>query len=296
MQNLVQIIGVPLDLGQSRRGVDMGPSAIRYAGLSARLQKLGYRVEDYGNISVPVREHLPEKNSPGYSAEIESVCEQIYKVGCRAIENGAFPLFLGGDHSIAIGTIGAVTDRSPSAVIWIDGHGDFNIPETSPNGNIHGMPVSVLLGYGMQNLINVGRHGPKIQSDQIVLIGTRDLDYDERNMLKTSGIRIYTMREIDERGVAAIMREVLHQFSHLPSIHISLDMDALDPLDAPGVGTPSPGGLNYREAQLIMDMAYDSGKIASMDIVEINPILDNKNMTAKVAVELAASVFGEKIL
>lgn len=296
MQNLVQIIGIPLDLGQSRRGVDMGPSAIRYAGLSSRLQKLGYQVEDYGNITVPVREHLPEKEGPGYSSEIEVVCSQIYEIGCEAIQKKAFPLFLGGDHSIAIGTIGAVTDQTPTGVIWIDGHGDFNLPETSPNGNIHGMPVSVLLGYGMQNLINVGRRGPKLRSDEIVLIGTRDLDYDERNLLKSSGIRIYTMREIDERGIAAVIREALHLLSHLQAIHVSLDMDALDPITVPGVGTPAPGGLSYREAHLLMNMVFDSGKVRSMDIVEINPILDNKNTTAKIAVELAASLLGEKIL
>lgn len=296
MPNLIQIIGVPLDLGQSRRGVDMGPSALRYAGLSSRLQKLGYTVEDYGNISVPVREHLPEKQGPGYSSEIETVCSQIYEIGCNAINKDAFPLFLGGDHSIAIGTIGAVSDHKPTGVIWIDGHGDFNIPETSPNGNIHGMPVSVLLGYGMQNLIDVGRRGPKLKSDQIVLIGTRDLDYDERHLLKSSGIRIFTMREIDERGIAAVVKDAIQLLSHLPAIHVSLDMDALDPIAVPGVGTPAPGGLSYREAHLLMNIAFDSGKIRSMDIVEINPILDNKNITAKIAVELAASLLGEKIL
>ncbi|HEX3020007.1 MAG TPA: arginase [Chitinispirillaceae bacterium] len=296
MQKSVQIIGVPLDLGQSRRGVDMGPSAIRYAGLASRLQKLGFAVQDYGNILVPVREHLPQKDSPGYASEIETVCSEIYQIGCEALQKEALPLFLGGDHSIAVGTIAAVTDQSPCGVIWIDGHGDFNLPETSPNGNIHGMPVSILLGYGLQNLIDVGRRGPKLKPDEIVLIGTRDLDYDERNLLKSSGIRIYTMREIDERGIAAVTRESLHLLSHLPSVHVSLDMDALDPIVGPGVGTPAPGGLSYREAHLLMSMVHDSGKLRSMDIVEINPILDNKNMTAKVAVELAASLLGEKIL
>jgi arginase len=197
MKNQIRIIGAPLDLGQSRRGVDMGPSAIRYAGLSQRLQKLGYDVEDYGNIPVPVREHLPAKESPGFATEIEDVCTHLYEIGSQSIVEGFFPLFLGGDHSIAIGTIGAITHKTPAGVLWIDGHGDFNIPETSPNGNIHGMPVSVLLGYGLQNLVNTGRQGPKLRPDQIVLIGTRDLDYDERNMLKSSGIKIFTMKHID---------------------------------------------------------------------------------------------------
>lgn len=292
----VQIIGIPLDLGQSRRGVDMGPSAIRYACLADRLKKLGYKVEDLGNIPIPVREHLSQKESPGFASEIESVCSQVYQIGCKALEKEAIPLFLGGDHSLSIGTIGAMTDSSPCGVLWIDGHGDFNLPETSPNGNIHGMPVSILLGYGLENLINVGRAGPKLKSDQIILIGTRDLDYDERNLLKSSGIRIYTMREIDERGIAAVTRDAINLFSHLPAIHVSLDMDALDPIVVPGVGTPASGGLNYREAHLLMSMVCDSGKVRSMDIVEINPILDNRNITAEIAVELAASLLGEKIL
>ncbi|NLL13735.1 MAG: arginase [Fibrobacter sp.] len=292
----VQIIGIPLDLGQSRRGVDMGPSAIRYAGLADRLEKLGFEVEDLGNIPVPVREHLPQKESSGFASEIESVCSEVYQIGCNALKKEAVPLFLGGDHSLAIGTVGAVTDLSPCGVLWIDGHGDFNIPETSPNGNIHGMPVSILLGYGLQNLINVGRAGPKLRADQIILIGTRDLDYDERNLLKSSGIRIYTMREIDERGIAAVTRDAINLFSHLPAIHVSLDMDALDPIVVPGVGTPASGGLSYREAHLLMSMVCDSGKVRSMDIVEINPILDNRNITAEIAVELAASLLGEKIL
>ena len=296
MPQKISIIGVPLDLGQSRRGVDMGPSAIRYAGLATRLQKLGYHVEDCGNIPVPVREHLPDKEGPGYSHEIEEVCSQIYKMGKEIVRDGASPLFLGGDHSIAIGTIGAVTDHSPCGVLWIDGHGDFNLPQTSPNGNVHGMPVSIITGYGLPNLINVGRPGPKLQKEQIVLIGTRDLDYDERNLLKSSGIRIFTMKEIDEHGMARVAKEALELLEPLPSIHVSFDMDALDPDIAPGVGTPAPGGLTYREAHLLMEIAFDSGKAKSMDIVEINPILDNKNATAKIAVELAASLFGERII
>ncbi len=296
MPNTVHILGIPLDLGQSRRGVDMGPSAIRYADLAFKISKLGYNVEDWGNVTVPVREHLPRKDAPGYVSEIKDVCNSIYNIGKQIISKNGFPLFLGGDHSLAIGTVAAVTENSPSGVMWIDAHGDFNIPQTSPNGNIHGMPVSILLGYGIEELVDVGRPGRKLYPDQIVLIGTRDLDYDERGMLRESGIRIYTMREIDERGMAAVARDAISCLGHLPSIHISLDMDAIDPFLAPGVGTPSPGGLSYREAHLLMEIVSDTGKVGSMDIVEINPILDHRNDTAEIAVELACSALGQEIL
>ena len=296
MPNTVHILGIPLDLGQSRRGVDMGPSAIRYADLAFKISKLGYNVEDWGNVTVPVREHLPRKDAPGYVSEIKDVCNSIYNIGRQIISKNGFPLFLGGDHSLAIGTVAAVTENSPSGVMWIDAHGDFNIPQTSPNGNIHGMPVSILLGYGIEELVDVGRPGRKLYPDQIVLIGTRDLDYDERGMLRESGIRIYTMREIDERGMAAVARDAISCLGHLPSIHISFDMDAIDPFLAPGVGTPSPGGLSYREAHLLMEIVSDTGKVGSMDIVEINPILDHRNDTAEIAVELACSALGQEIL
>ncbi len=296
MNHLIHLIGAPLDLGQSRRGVDMGPSAIRYAGMAERLKRLGHTIVDIGNVPVPIREHLPAREAPGYASEIFNVCTSLYNQGILSVNENAIPLFLGGDHSIAIGTVAAVSEKTPTGVIWIDAHGDFNIPETSPNGNIHGMPVSVLLGYGLQNLVDVGRSGPKLRSQDIVLLGTRDLDYDERTMLRSSGIRIFSMREIDERGIANVVRDAINNLSHLDNIHISLDMDALDPLVAPGVGTPSPGGLSYREAHLMMEILNDCGRIRSVDIVEINPILDNKNETSKFAVELAASLFGERIL
>lgn len=296
MPNLLHLIGAPLDLGQSRRGVDMGPSAIRYAGIADRLTGLGFQINDIGNVAVPVREHLPAREAPGYASEIQEVCSSLYQKGINAIKQGAIPLFIGGDHSIAIGTVAAVTEQASTGVIWIDAHGDFNIPQTSPNGNIHGMPVSILLGYGLPNLVDVGRKGAKLKSSDIVLLGTRDLDYDERTMLRSSGIKICSMREIDERGIAQVLRDALAHLSHLSKIHISLDMDALDPAVAPGVGTPSPGGLSYREAHLMMAILHDCGKICSADIVEINPILDDQNKTAEIAVELAASLFGERIL
>ncbi len=296
MAEMIHLIGAPLDLGQSRRGVDMGPSAIRYAGISERLKLLGHSISDIGNVEVPVREHLPAREAPGYASEIYDVCTALYECGLKSVQQNAIPLFLGGDHSIAIGTVAAVSEITSTGVIWIDAHGDFNIPQTSPNGNIHGMPVSILLGYGLEKLINVGRKGAKLLSQNIVLLGTRDLDYDERTMLRSSGIRIFSMREIDERGIASVIRDAIKYLSHVTNIHISLDMDALDPMVAPGVGTPSTGGLSYREAHLMMQILNDCGKIRSADVVEINPILDNKNITAEIAVELMASLFGEKIL
>ncbi|MDR2728456.1 MAG: arginase [Chitinispirillales bacterium] len=292
----IEIIGIPLDLGQARRGVDMGPSALRYAGLSSKLAALGYYVEDYGNIAVPVREHLPPSSPIEYSPYIEQVCKRAYDTGKAALKNGRIPVFLGGDHSISIGTIGAVTHEQSAGVIWFDGHGDFNLPKTSPNGNIHGMPLSILLGYGIPELVNCGRQGAKLRPNDVVLVGVRDLDYDERGLLKKSGIRIYTMREIDERGIAAVMTEAAERLSRLGRIHVSLDMDVIDPLSAPGVGTPAPGGLTYREAHLAMEILADSRLACSMDIVEINPIIDDRNTTALMAAGLAASFLGKKIL
>jgi arginase len=297
MERKIRIIGIPMDLGQMRRGVDMGPSAIRYAGLSDRLRKLGYAVDDAGNIEVPVREHLIQIGKKEIVETIRHACSQAYEEGRKAAAEGFFPLFLGGDHSVAIGTIGGVTHDEPSAVVWIDAHGDFNVPETSPNGNIHGMPVAILIGLGVPELVNIGRAGPKVNPRDVVLIGTRDLDYDEKTMLKNSGIIIYTMREIDEKGIGAVLREVVNvRLRHAKRIHVSLDMDALDPRDAPGVGTLAPGGLTCREAHLCMEILHGSKRISSMDIVEINPILDRQNRTSEIAVELAASLLGESIL
>lgn len=296
-QKKVRIIGVPMDLGQMRRGVDMGPSAIRYAGLAGKLKKLGYEIDDAGNIEVQVREHLIQAGQKEIVETIRSACEQAYEQGRKAVAAGCFPLFLGGDHSMAIGTIGGVSHDEPTAVIWIDAHGDFNVPETSPNGNIHGMPVAILLGLGLPELVNIGRKGAKVKPQDVVLVGTRDLDYDERGLIRNSGIAVRTMRDVDEKGIGTVMREIVDvTLRHAKRIHVSLDMDAVDPHDAPGVGTPAPGGLTYREAHLIMEILHDSGRVSSMDIVEINPILDQMNSTSKIAVELAASLLGDRIL
>lgn len=296
MGKKVQIIGVPMDLGQAHRGVDMGPGALRYAGLSARLKKLGHTIFDLGNIQAPVRDSLPSGPKNNFLPAIKAVCEETYLAGQRAVEQGFFPLFLGGDHSIAIGSIGGITHREPAGVIWVDAHGDFNTPETSPSGNVHGMPLAVLLGFGPAELVNVGRPGAKLDARDVVLVGVRDLDGQERSRLNESGITVYTMRDIDERGMGAIAREALEKLRHRRRIHLSLDADSLDPLDSPGVGTPVPGGLTYREAQLLMEILADSQRVASVDIVEINPILDQRNQTAVTAVELTASVFGKSIL
>ncbi len=296
MKKTIRIIGAPMDLGQSRRGVDMGPAAIRYADLSSQLRKLGYQVEDAGNIDIDLRDALPEACLSSLLASIRRACELLYEAGRQTVAHGCIPLFLGGDHSISIGTIGGITHDSPAGVIWIDAHGDFNMPEVSPSGNIHGMPVAVLTGRGFPELLSIGRAGPKLKPSEIVLIGIRSLDLRERAMLRESGITVYTMRDIDERGMSAVAYEALEQLQHLPRIHVSLDTDCLDPMEAPGVGTPAPGGLTYREAHLLMEILADSCHIGSMDVVEINPILDQRNQTAKIAVELATSLLGESIL
>jgi len=296
MKGKVKIIGIPLDLGQSNRGVDMGPSTIRYAGLSARLKRLGYEVHDAGNLSVPVRDALDETENGNYLTAIQAVCETLYHEARQAVENGFTPIFLGGDHSIAIGSIGGISHHEPVGVIWVDAHGDANTPQTSPTGNIHGMPVAVLLGDGFSNLVDVGRKGPKLKPTDLVMIGIRELDREERARLRESGITIYTMRDIDERGMAAIANEALARLAHRGRIHVSLDLDALEPHEAPGVGTPSNGGLTYREAMLLTEIISDSRRFASLDMVEINPILDTRNQTSHIAVELAASLFGKRIL
>ncbi|MDZ7360158.1 MAG: arginase [candidate division KSB1 bacterium] len=296
MPSSIRIIGVPMDLGQSRRGVDMGPSALRYAGLSQRLRKLGHIVEDVGNITVAVRDTLPESGGMAFLPSVVKACEQIYEQGRQAMAAGCLPLFVGGDHSIAVGTVGGVTHEAPAGLLWIDAHGDFNTPESSPSGNIHGMPLAALLGLGRPELINLGRPGPKLKSSDVVLIGVRDLDPQEKELLKESRIGIYSMREIDERGIAAVVREALARLQHLPRLHVSLDLDCLDPMEAPGVGTPVAGGLSYREAHLLMEILADTGRVGSIDVVEINPILDERNHTAEIAAELLASLLGKSIL
>jgi len=230
-----------------------------------------------------------------YLQAITSVCSRVYDEGRKAVQENTFPLFLGGDHSIAMGTIGGVSHDGSIGVIWLDAHGDFNTYETSPSGNVHGMPLAALTGDGVEPLVNIGRSGMKVDPENVVLIGIRDLDLKEKMRLKKSGITVYTMRDIDEQGISAITNKALMKFAHMKRVHISLDMDVMDPVEAPGVGTPVPGGLTYREAHLCMEIIADSGKLCSMDLVEINPILDQANKTARLAVNLTVSALGKSI-
>lgn len=292
----IRIIGVPMDLGQNRRGVDMGPSAVRYAGLQSRLERLGHKVHDQGNIAVPNPEEDIVTGKTRRIKTVAATCQNIFEMACQYIAEGDFDIFLGGDHSLSMGSVAAAAQKEPVGVIWIDAHGDYNTPETSPSGNIHGMPLAALVGDGPEVLLNIGYPGAKIHPTQIVQIGIRDLDNGEKERLAQSGVSVYTMRHVDELGMAAIARQALDRLRHLPRIHVSLDMDSLEPDEAPGVGTPVPGGLSYREAHLLMEILSDSGRVQSLDIVEINPILDQMNRTAELAVELAASLLGQRIL
>jgi arginase len=298
MTKTIRVFGVPMDLGQRRRGVDMGPSALRYAGLDQRLRVLGYNVIDSGNLNVPLPENEPPDHSKARHLEsIAGVCRDVYTKTLATLERDEVSIFLGGDHSISIGTVSAMDAHGGDVgLIWVDAHGDFNTPEITPSGNVHGMALASLLGHGPHELTDIGRPGAKLQPAEAVILGARDLDPKERVTLREAGVLVVTMREIDEMGMAAAARQALDRLGGRSKIHISLDMDSLDPNEAPGVGTPVPGGLSYREAHLLMEILSDSGKVGSLDIVEVNPILDDRNRTARLGVELAASLFGQKIL
>lgn len=299
MSRQISLIGVPMDFGQDLRGVDMGPAAVRYTGLIARLRELGHTVRDRGDVPIPIRDEAVPEPVPGntYVEEITRICHAIYTLGRRVIEKGDFPLFVGGDHSISVGTVAAAgSGNDPLGLIWVDAHGDFNTPDTSPSGNIHGMPLAILMGEGHPDLVNVGRPGPKVLPENVVMIGLRDIDPTEKKRLKGSGVTVFTMRDIDEHGISTVANKAMMKFAHMKRIHLTLDMDALDPVEAPGVGTPVPGGITYREAHLLMEILADSKKVGSMDLVEINPILDVANKTAELAVELTLSALGKSIL
>lgn len=295
MDHSICIVGVPMDLGQSRRGVDMGPGALRYAGLHRRLAALGCKVRDCGNVEIPVRDTLPAEGGLEFLPAVVEACEAIYEVGRDAIAAGDLPVYLGGDHSIALGTVAAAAEHGRTGVLWIDAHGDFNTPDTSPSGNLHGMPLAALTGRGVPGMVDLGSPGAKVAAQDVMLIGIRDLDAQERELLRGSGAGVYTMREIDDRGIGPVAREAIKRLAHLPRTHVSLDMDALDPREAPGVGTPVPGGLSYREAHLLMEIVAESVTVGSIDVVEINPILDHSNRTAALAVELLLSMLGQSI-
>jgi len=295
----VRIIGTPMDLGADRRGVDFGASAIRYANLNTRLRSLGHTVHDIGNLVVPQPESQPLGNSKlKYLEPIVRVCEELAKVVTETLEAGEFPLVLGGDHSIALGSIAGVTRMHKNVgVIWIDAHADFNTYETTPSGNIHGMILAASVGIGESRLTNMGGWSPKVNKQNIVIVGARDLDPNEQVRLREHAIRVFTMSDIDQKGISDVMRQAITIAGQgNDGIHLSLDMDALDPKEAPGVGTPVKGGLTYREAHLAMEMIADSKQLVAMDVVEVNPILDRENATALLAVELVLSALGKKIL
>jgi arginase len=303
MPQKVRIIGVPMDLGQSRRGVDMGPSALRGAGLQARIKHLGLQVEDIGNLSVKQPEEMPvgEKRAK-YLQEIAETCQDIAATVEKSIGEGFLPLVLGGDHSIAAGVAAGVSsffrkEKKQIGYLWLDAHGDMNTPESSPSGNVHGMPLAAIMGYGATELVDLLGFSPKVEPQNIVIVGARDLDAQERKIVKKSGIHVFTMRDIDERGMREVMADALKfAMDDTAGLGVSLDMDFVDPADAPGVGTPVRGGVTYREAHLAMEMIADSEAMVSMEIVEINPIIDEHNRTALLGVELVLSGLGKKIL
>ncbi|MBY8912008.1 arginase [Bacillus sp. YC2] len=296
MNKQISVIGMPMDLGQARRGVDMGPSAIRYAHLIERLSDMGYSVEDLGDIPVN-REKLKEDEELKNLNSVLSGNEKLAQKVDSVIEKERFPLVLGGDHSIAIGTLtGTAKHYKELGVIWYDAHGDLNTLETSPSGNIHGMPLAVSLGVGHDTLVNLGGYAPKIKPENVVIIGARSLDEGEREYIKKTGMKVYTMHEIDRLGMTKVMEETINYLSDCDGVHLSLDLDGLDPSDAPGVGTPVVGGISYRESHLAMEMLYDADIITSAEFVEVNPILDHKNKTGQTAVELVESLLGKKLL
>ncbi len=303
MPEKIRIIGVPMDLGASRRGVDMGPSALRVAGLQSRLKQLGRQVEDAGNITVPQAEEQPYgERKARYLEEISQTCKSLAEMVRRALAEGLLPLVLGGDHSIAVGTVAGAAahfhrEGKRIGVVWLDAHGDMNTPESSPTGNVHGMPLAAIVGSGAAELTDLAGLKPMAEPRHVSLIGTRDLDAKERRFAKESGVHVFTMRDIDERGMREVMSEALRFASDdTAGVAVSLDMDFVDPSDAPGVGTPVRGGVTYREAHLALEMIADSGAMISFELVEINPVIDLHNTTASLGVELILSGLGKKIL
>ena len=294
----VGIFGVPMDLGQDRRGVDVGPSAIRYARLEDAIGELGHPVTDLGNARVPIPELVESDESVRHLEAVRGVCEEVAGRAEAVVSEGLFPVFLGGDHSISIGTVSGVARpvEGRTGVIWLDAHADFNIPETSPSGNIHGMPLATLTGRGPEELVEIGGAGASVRAEDVVLIGLRSVDLEERNLLREAGVRAYTMKEIDAYGVARVVRRAMKDLSHVDRVHLSFDLDVLDPEIAPGVGTPVRGGLTYREAHLVMELINEADVVTSLDVVEVNPILDVRNGTAALAVELVGSLLGRRII
>jgi arginase len=299
----IAIIGAPMDLGAGRRGVDMGPSALRLAGLDERVAALGYAVEDLGNVPVEQPETLARgPDRARYLAPIAETCRRLAALVETCLAAGKAPLVLGGDHSVAVGTVSGVAahyrrEGQPIGLVWIDAHADMNTPESSPSGNVHGMPLACCIGAGPAELVTIGGFSPKVAPERVALLGLRDVDDLEKGRVRGAAVRAVTMREIDERGLRQVMEEALRIATDgTAGFHLSFDMDAVDPDEAPGVGTPVRGGLTYREAHLAMEILCDSGRRLSMEVVEVNPILDERNRTASLAVELVLSALGKRIL
>lgn len=289
---LVHVVGAPLDLGQTVRGTDVGPAALRYAGLLPQIRELGILAQDLGNLDAPSPADIGERNVFDVIAE---VCANLRDTVAASEREGALVITLGGDHSVAIGSVSGSMACGPVGLVWIDAHGDFNTPDTSPSGNVHGMPLAVLFGHGDERLTGVCR-GRKLAPENVALVGVRDLDPRERDALAAEGVAVYTMREVDERGIASVAREALAKVSGPGRVHVSLDIDALDPSEAPGTTTAVRGGLTYREAHLLLETIADSGLLAALDVVEVNPMRDVRNQTARTAVELVVSALGKSIL
>src|SRR6185436_19418804 len=300
----VHIIGVPLDLGGNRRGVDMGPSAFRSAGLGERVAALGYTVVDKGDLPAPIPETQEQRDErKKYIREIAKVCQKLYQASFASLNEGAFPLVLGGDHSLAAGSVAAAADWAkpakdlPIGLLWIDEHGDMNTPATPLSGNVHGMPLAALLGTEPAELARLGTTAPSVLPTHTVLIGVRNLDEREKVAVRDSQVHVFTMKDIDRQGVASVIEQAVNLAGHgTAGIHVSFDMDVCDPLIAPGVGTPVKGGLDYREAHMVMEIIADSGMLTALDVVEVNPTLDERNATAQLGAELVLSALGKKIL
>jgi arginase len=299
----VAIIGAPMDLGAGRRGVDMGPSALRLAGLDERIASLGYDVEDLGNVQVDQPESLPVgPHRARYLPQISHTCERLADMVYRVVGEGKLPLVIGGDHSVAVGTVSGLSRyhrerHGRIGLIWIDAHADMNTPDTSPSGNVHGMPLACCVGVGPAEMTHIYEYAPKVDPRNVALVGIRDVDRKEAPQVGSTGVTAFTMRAIDERGMRAVVEDAIAIASRdTAGFHVSFDMDSVDPDEAPGVGTPVRGGLTYREAHLAMETICDSGRFIGMEIVEVNPVLDQANRTAVLGVELVLSAFGKRIL
>ncbi len=299
MNRKISIVGVPMDLGQGRRGVDMGPNAIRYAGVIEQLEQLGFEIEDLGDVAIhrpktTIDESTGLKNLEAVIAASQSIAEKVESM----VQRESFPLILGGDHSISIGTLAGIAKFYENlGVIWYDAHTDINTPETSPSGNIHGMPLAVSLGLGEERLVSVGGYSPKIKPENIVFIGARSIDDGEKELIKKLGIKVYTMRDIEHLGMPTVIKETIEYLKpRTDGLHLSFDLDALDKLFAPGVGTPVMGGVSLRESHLALEMLAKEHIVTSAEFVEVNPILDERNKTGELAVDLIATLFGKTLL